>query len=106
MEPEEHMPRQTAAAVKWVYTKWEDKDLFPLAMCKYRVEGIEIAPETGKQHWQCFCILENKQVLENSRHDIFADPARGSPKSANETSPLVVPLFTLRKPRPSLGRQV
>lgn len=71
MEPEEHLPRQPAAAVKWCYTKWEDKDLFPLAMCKYRVEGIEICPDTNKQHWQCFCILENKQrFTEISKRDV------------------------------------
>lgn len=47
--------KQDSAAVKWVYTKWEDKDLFPVADCEYRVEGIETCPDTGKKHWQVRC---------------------------------------------------
>lgn len=59
---EEPIPDRRVQVVKWVYTKWtEGKDLFPVEMCKYRVEGREIAPGTGRVHWQCFVILKEKQ---------------------------------------------
>lgn len=45
---------------RYVYTKWEDKNLFPDADCKYKVEGEETCPDTGKKHWQCFVVLKDK----------------------------------------------
>lgn len=61
MSDKEEEPNRKAQGVRWVYTKWSDKDLFPEAMCKYRVEGIEICPDTKRQHWQCFVILHKQQ---------------------------------------------
>lgn len=61
-EPVPQGQERLKQVVKWVYTKWDEgKDLFPAEMCKYRVEGREIAPDTGRVHWQCFAILRNKQ---------------------------------------------
>jgi len=62
--PEEPAPEGDAKrkqVCRWVYTKWEEKELFPAAMCKYRVEGREVAPDTGRTHWQCFVILHKGQ---------------------------------------------
>jgi len=52
--------RQASAAKRWCYTKFNDKNLFPIELCEYRVEGVEICPETKKKHWQCFVILKEK----------------------------------------------
>lgn len=52
---------QDAPAVRWCYTMYEDKDLFPDEVCKYRVQGEEICPQTGRKHWQCYVILKEKQ---------------------------------------------
>jgi len=52
---------QSSPAVRWCYTKFEDKDLFPTSLCKYRVEAEEICPTTGTKHWQCFVILNEKE---------------------------------------------
>jgi len=61
MDAEEPEPNHRTQCVKWVYTKWtEGKDLFPVDTCKYRVEGREIAPDTGRVHWQCFVWLKEK----------------------------------------------
>jgi len=65
---EEPEPNHRLSVVKWVYTKWvEGKDLFPVEMCKYRVEGRELAPETGRVHWQCFAWLKKAQRFTEIR---------------------------------------
>jgi len=65
---EEPEPNHRTMCVKWVYTKWDlDKDLFPVELCKYRVEGLETCPDTGRQHKQCFVWLKEKQRFTEIR---------------------------------------
>jgi len=71
-EPVPEGAERSRRSVKWVYTKWDEgKDLFPADTVKYRVEGREIAPDTGRVHWQCFVILKNQErFTEIQRRDV------------------------------------
>lgn len=72
MREEPEPTNKRVQVVKWVYTKWDvppaaAKDLFPVDLCKYRVEGLETCPDTGRQHYQCFVILKDKQRFSEIR---------------------------------------
>lgn len=66
----------------WTYTKFDNKVLFSDDECKYRIEGREICPDTGKEHWQCYVWLKERirfSGLKKRCGETHFDKARGTP---------------------------
>nr|UOF76667.1 rep protein [Cressdnaviricota sp.] len=54
--------KQQSPAVKWCYTSFIlEQPIVPDELCKYRIEGREICPDTGRPHIQGYVEFKQKQ---------------------------------------------
>lgn len=71
----------------WVFTKWDNFD-FENVKCNYIVVGHEIAPSTGKEHWQGYIEFKDAKTLSAVRklfnnEKMYLWNRRGTPEQAS-----------------------